>query len=65
MRWLDSITNSMNMNLSKLWKIVQDREPWHAAIHGGHKALDTTQWLNNNTKSLLTGSQLERNVAAG
>ena len=34
MRCLDSITNSMNMNLSKLWKIVQDREHWHAAIHG-------------------------------
>ena len=35
MRWLSGITNSM--------EIVKDREPWHAAIHGGHKALDTTQ----------------------
>ena len=37
-RWLDSITNAMNMNLGKLQKMVRDREAWRAAVHGVEKS---------------------------
>ena len=51
MRWLDGITDSVNMSLSKPREVVKDREAWHATVLGGGKEFNTTWWLKN-SKSL-------------
>ena len=57
MRLLDGITDLMDINLSKLWVMMKDREARHAAVHGGPKESQANEWLNNN--SLISGPTLK------
>ena len=61
MRWLDGITDSMDMNLSKLWELVKDREGWHAAVHGEGKSQTPFSHWTTTTILKMEENEMEKN----